>query len=84
MAFFGVPKDAAVAGAIVLHAISNVPVALLGLTFMAREGLSLGRMREMTQKEAAAASEGRREPPRSGASAQRGGAVVGPTGRSNR
>ena len=30
-----------------LHAISNVPVTLLGLVFMAREGLSVGRMREM-------------------------------------
>jgi uncharacterized protein (TIRG00374 family) len=47
MAFFGVSKDTAVAGAIVLHAISNVPVALLGLVFMAREGLSFGSMREM-------------------------------------
>jgi glycosyltransferase 2 family protein len=79
MSFFGAPKETAVAGAIVLHAISNVPVALLGLVFMAREGLSLGRMREMVQKEPDAASEGRREPPRSGGpSAQRGGAVVGP------
>jgi uncharacterized protein (TIRG00374 family) len=78
MAFFGVPKDAAVAGAIVLHAISNVPVALLGLLFMAREGLSLGRMREMTQQEAAVAHDDQREPPRRGGpSAERGGAVVG-------
>ena len=30
-----------------LHAVSFVPVTLLGLAFMAREGLSLGRMREM-------------------------------------
>ena len=45
--FFGVPEDTAVGAAIVLHAISFVPVTLLGLLFMAREGLSLGRMREM-------------------------------------
>ena len=47
MTFFGVSKDAAVAGAIVLHAISFVPVTLLGLVFMAREGLSFGRMRDL-------------------------------------
>lgn len=45
--FFGVPEATAVGAAIVLHAISFVPVTLLGLVFMAREGLSLGRMREM-------------------------------------
>jgi glycosyltransferase 2 family protein len=56
--FFGVQEDTAVAGAIVLHAISFVPVTLLGLVFMAREGLSLGRMREM------AASEGRPPSPK--------------------
>ncbi len=45
--FFGAPEATAVGAAIVLHAISFVPVTLLGLFFMAREGLSLGRMREM-------------------------------------
>lgn len=45
--FFGVAEPTAVAAAIVLHAISFVPVTLLGLVFMAREGLSFGRMREM-------------------------------------
>lgn len=54
MTFFGVSKDAAVAGAIVLHAVSFVPVTLLGLAFMAKEGLSFGTVREMAQKEAAA------------------------------
>jgi uncharacterized protein (TIRG00374 family) len=49
--FFGVPTDRAVGGAIVLHAISFVPVTLLGLVFMAREGLSLTRMREMAAAE---------------------------------
>jgi glycosyltransferase 2 family protein len=49
--FFGVPTDRAVGGAIVLHAVSFVPVTLLGLTFMAREGLSLTRMREMAAEE---------------------------------
>jgi uncharacterized protein (TIRG00374 family) len=45
--FFGVPEDTAVGAAFVLHAISFVPVTLLGLLFMAREGLSLGRMQDM-------------------------------------
>ena len=40
-------QPTAVGAAIVLHALSNIPVTLLGLVFMAREGLSLGRMREM-------------------------------------
>jgi uncharacterized protein (TIRG00374 family) len=45
--FFGVPDATAVGAAIVLHAVSFVPVTLLGLAFMAQQGLSLGRMREM-------------------------------------
>jgi uncharacterized membrane protein YbhN (UPF0104 family) len=45
--FFGASEPTAVGAAIVLHALSNIPVTLLGLVFMAREGLSLGRMREM-------------------------------------
>ena len=49
--FFGVPETTAVGAAIVLHAVSFVPVTLLGLVFMAREGLSLGRMREITARE---------------------------------
>ena len=39
--FFGVPSDRAIAAAIVLHAISNVPVTLAGATFMSGEGLTL-------------------------------------------
>jgi glycosyltransferase 2 family protein len=45
--FFAAPEAAAVGAAIVLHAISFVPVTLLGLAFMAREGLTLGRMKQM-------------------------------------
>jgi len=47
MTFFGASEPAAVGAAIVLHAISNLPVTLLGLIFMAREGLSFGNMRQM-------------------------------------
>jgi uncharacterized protein (TIRG00374 family) len=47
--FFGAPNDSAVAAALVLHAISFVPVTVLGVVFMAREGLTLGRMRRMAE-----------------------------------
>ncbi len=52
--FFGAPDDRAVGAAIVLHAISFVPVTILGIVFMAREGLTLGRARTL----AAEAGEG--------------------------
>jgi hypothetical protein len=45
--FFGVPADRAVGAAVVLHALSFIPVTLLGLAYMAREGLSLGRMQRL-------------------------------------
>lgn len=57
--FFGVAGDRAAGAAIVLHAISFVPVTLLGLVFMAREGLSLARLGQM-------AAEEQREAPPSG------------------
>lgn len=47
--FLGAPEATAVGAAIVLHAISFVPVTILGLIFMAREGLSLGRMRDLAK-----------------------------------
>lgn len=54
--FLGVPEATAVGAAIVLHAVSFVPVTLLGLAFMAGEGLSLGRMREMAAQQSAPSS----------------------------
>ncbi|HEX5473321.1 MAG TPA: lysylphosphatidylglycerol synthase transmembrane domain-containing protein [Vicinamibacterales bacterium] len=48
-AFFGVPTDRAVGAAIVLHAISFVPVTLAGIALMAHQGLSLGRMQQMAR-----------------------------------
>ena len=41
--FFGAPTDRAIGAAIVLHAISFLPVTLLGVIFMARDGLTLAR-----------------------------------------
>jgi uncharacterized protein (TIRG00374 family) len=46
--FFGAPNDRAVGAAIILHAISFLPVAVLGIVFMAQEGISLGRVRQMS------------------------------------
>ena len=45
--FFAAPGDRAVGAAIVLHAVSFVPVTLLGLLFMAREGLTFGGARRI-------------------------------------
>ena len=46
--FFGASNDAAVAAAIVTHAISYVPVVLVGVIFMAQDGLSVGRLTALT------------------------------------
>jgi uncharacterized membrane protein YbhN (UPF0104 family) len=48
--FLGAPEDAATAAAIVLWAVSFVPVTLLGLVFMAREGLTFARMKQMASE----------------------------------
>ena len=63
--FFGAPAERAVGAAIVLHAISFVPVTLLGIYFMAREGLTLAGARRMADE--------RRPEPQPG--------IVPPTGR---
>jgi len=56
--FFGAPADRAVGAAIVLHAISFVPVTLLGIYFMAREGLTLAGARKMAEDNAPKPSQG--------------------------
>jgi glycosyltransferase 2 family protein len=53
--FFGAPTDRAVGAAIVLHAISFVPVTILGIIFMAAEGLTLGGARRLAEETAPAA-----------------------------
>ena len=62
--FFGAPNDRAVAAAILTHAISFVPVVLLGVVFMAQDGLSVsglkdlaGQARQKDEKERAHADE---------------------------
>ena len=58
--FFGASNANAIAAAIVVHAISFVPVMLAGLVFMAQDGLSIGRLKEMARsapQEGAAANQ---------------------------
>ena len=45
--FFGAPKEASAAAALVLHAVSFVPVTIVGLVFMWQDGLSLGSLKGM-------------------------------------
>lgn len=45
--FFGAPADRAVGAAIVLHAISFLPVTILGVMLMAREGLTLSTAKDL-------------------------------------
>jgi uncharacterized protein (TIRG00374 family) len=45
--FFGAAEDAAVAAAIVTHAVSYFPVVLTGIIFMAQDGLSFGRLQSL-------------------------------------
>jgi glycosyltransferase 2 family protein len=53
--FYGVPDDAAVAAALVLHALSVGPALLLGLFFAARAGLNISGLRQIADR----AEEGR-------------------------
>jgi uncharacterized protein (TIRG00374 family) len=49
--FYGVPDDAAVAAALVLHAFSVGPALLLGLFFAARAGLNISGLRQIADAE---------------------------------
>jgi len=48
---FGVPRATAAAAAVAAHALSNLPVLVLGLVLLGREGLSLGKVVGVTQSE---------------------------------
>ncbi|MFN2447730.1 MAG: lysylphosphatidylglycerol synthase transmembrane domain-containing protein [Vicinamibacterales bacterium] len=48
-AFFGADNDKAIGTAIVLHAVSFVPVVLAGLWFAFQDGLSIGRLRKLSE-----------------------------------
>lgn len=54
---FGVNEAVAAAAGIALHAINNLPVLLLGLALIGREGLSLGRVAEMADQDPKAAQD---------------------------
>jgi uncharacterized membrane protein YbhN (UPF0104 family) len=47
---FGIPKDTAVAAGLTAHALSNLPVLILGLVYLGREGLTLGKVAAMTEE----------------------------------
>ncbi len=55
--FFHAPNDAAVAAAIVVHAISFVPVVLVGILFMAQDGLSVHRLQDLSAEARSASGE---------------------------
>jgi glycosyltransferase 2 family protein len=48
---YGVDRATAVAAGISAHALSNLPVLVFGLALLGREGLSLGRVAEVTRDE---------------------------------
>jgi glycosyltransferase 2 family protein len=58
-AFYHASQEKAVSAALVLHAVSFVPVTLLGIAFMMQEGLTLGRMRTLAREHGAAEKETR-------------------------
>jgi hypothetical protein len=47
---FGVSRDTAAAAGIAGHALGNLPVLILGLVFLGREGLTMGKVAEMTEE----------------------------------
>jgi uncharacterized protein (TIRG00374 family) len=48
---FGVPRATAAAAAVAAHALSNLPILVFGLVLLGREGLSLGRVVEVTREQ---------------------------------
>jgi glycosyltransferase 2 family protein len=57
--FYHASTEKAVSAALVLHAVSFVPITLLGIVFMVQEGLTLGRMRALATERGAAGEEAR-------------------------
>ena len=46
---YGVDNDVAAAAGIAAHALTNLPVLLLGLAFLGREGLSVSKVANMSE-----------------------------------
>jgi uncharacterized protein (TIRG00374 family) len=65
--FYQADNDAAVGAAILQHAVNFVPVILFGVWFIAREGLSLARLRELSTSARTAPDASRGETRRNGA-----------------
>jgi glycosyltransferase 2 family protein len=51
---FGVDKATAVAAGITCHALTNLPVLILGLFYMGREGLTMAKVAEMAEEQSGA------------------------------
>jgi uncharacterized membrane protein YbhN (UPF0104 family) len=81
-AFFGAATEPAVGAAIVLHAISFLPVTLLGLVFMLQDGLAVGGLRHWAAGAAAVEEAGPSEPGHAGdgRSASSDGSLRSPAG----
>jgi glycosyltransferase 2 family protein len=47
---YGVDAELAVAAGIAMHALTNLPILVLGLAFLGEEGLTFGRVAEMTEE----------------------------------
>ena len=56
--FFGADRDVAAAAAIILHAVSFVPVTIIGLVLMWQDGLTLGSLQGMRREAQAAETQG--------------------------
>jgi hypothetical protein len=46
---YGVDNDVAAAAGIASHALGNLPVLLLGLLYLGREGLTVGKVANMSE-----------------------------------
>jgi uncharacterized protein (TIRG00374 family) len=53
---FGTSKHTAAAAGIACHALTNLPILVLGLLLLGREGLTVGKVAEMTNEPAAGAT----------------------------
>lgn len=61
--FYGADNDAAVGAAIVQHGVNFVPYLLLGFWFLARDGLTMTRLRDLTATARHTAADHRPDPP---------------------